>query len=709
MATHRVAPSLWAALAATVSAGGLVMMAEIDRLVASSSSPAYPSAALYGPFHLFATDQRVLTAWNGAVSGDVPALATWLHEQLVADLLFLAGYTALLLVIDRRFRLRLTGLVVAVGFADLLEDVVAWFVFEPTAHGATDLHVTGPLVCALAVVTQAKWLAWLVLLIGLVFRLWQRYVAGQAPAGATGLPPADRVRAARRAAREAMHALFHQRFSLIVVGLLALMTVVPSGGVLDQAPDIIRRLLPAGGSPPDWVRLVATAIGAAGLCAALVYLGAVRAYGVLDESASATPTADPIDQRVPSTGVWWLGGAGLGAAVLGVLMAVGLVAPDPWAFGLPVAALVIGVASLVLRWRGVPAVPLRPRPAGPQTFARTRHIGRLLAYSVPVVVLLAAARAVTPVLALDGGPGLALVLLPLAGASAVWLVLAAVLKRSGPLGRESGSSSPLHPRVAGRTDTGSPGLLRGGRGKSAILLTAVAFAVISALLVVLPLWYGSAVGLLAVMMTSFTGLAALFATISIWIQRVAPPRLFQVMALRRTPAVTLLVLVAIITNLFAVSSPHDVRTPSAAANTAALGRWRSTTWEAAVANWLGGTTGPDTAPGGRTCTPPRTSVDDAGPHATGPITVRPMVFLALEGGGMRAAYWAADFLKGVLANRCLADDVVAVSSVSGGSVGLATVEALGDGTLGAVRRMAGQDGLSATVGALLTRDLLAGS
>ena len=327
---------------------------------------------------------------------------------------------------------------------------------------------------------------------------------------------------------------------------------------------------------------------------------------------------------------------------------------------------------------------------------------------MPVVVLLAAARAVTPVLALDGGPGLALVLLPLAGASAVWLVLAAVLKRSGPLGRESGSSSPLHPRVAGRTDTGSPGLLRGGRGKSAILLTAVAFAVISALLVVLPLWYGSAVGLLAVMMTSFTGLAALFATISIWIQRVAPPRLFQVMALRRTPAVTLLVLVAIITNLFAVSSPHDVRTPSAAANTAALGRWRSTTWEAAVTNWLGGTAGPDTAAGGRTCTPPRTSVDDAGPHA-GPITVRPMVFLALEGGGMRAAYWAADFLKGVLANRCLADDVVAVSSVSGGSVGLATVEAVGDGALGAVRRMAGQDGLSATVGALLTRDLLAGS
>lgn len=65
---------------------------------------------------------------------------------------------------------------------------------------------------------------------------------------------------------------------------------------------------------------------------------------------------------------------------------------------------------------------------------------------------------------------------------------------------------------------------------------------------------------------------------------------------------------------------------------------------------------------------------------TGPGETRkihPVFFVAAEGGGIRAAYWAADVLAGLQnANPEFADHVYALSGVSGGSLGIAVFSAL---------------------------------
>ena len=81
--------------------------------------------------------------------------------------------------------------------------------------------------------------------------------------------------------------------------------------------------------------------------------------------------------------------------------------------------------------------------------------------------------------------------------------------------------------------------------------------------------------------------------------------------------------------------------------------------------------------------------------------VQPLVMVAAEGGGIRAAWWTIDVMSKVASTECGANSVLLASGVSGGAVGLGVMAATGDGqsqqaSLAAVERMAAQDALAAS-------------
>mgnify|MGYP002401065095 FL=1 len=82
-----------------------------------------------------------------------------------------------------------------------------------------------------------------------------------------------------------------------------------------------------------------------------------------------------------------------------------------------------------------------------------------------------------------------------------------------------------------------------------------------------------------------------------------------------------------------------------------------------------------------------------------------MVFVAAEGGGIRAAYWTAAVMS-QLRGTCAVDAVALASGVSGGSVGLAVLRAtpVGEGS-DAVWDLGGAAALGQAVDGLLVRDL----
>ena len=92
-----------------------------------------------------------------------------------------------------------------------------------------------------------------------------------------------------------------------------------------------------------------------------------------------------------------------------------------------------------------------------------------------------------------------------------------------------------------------------------------------------------------------------------------------------------------------------------------------------------------------------------------PVRVEPLILVAAAGGGIRAAWWAEHALADLAAMRCGPHDVFAVSSVSGGSLGMAVLDSAPAGQAEAdIARIAGPDALAAGIDGLLLHDLIAG-
>ncbi|MEI2826420.1 MAG: hypothetical protein V9F04_08390 [Dermatophilaceae bacterium] len=268
----------------------LLAMGEVARLVAMVPDREGSTLALTGPL----TGPSTLTTWTldpwhllDRVTAD-PSAAAFVRSHVALDLIFIALYAVVLPRLPRSplwqsilgapspawaRRLTMPGLLCAAAVADVVEDLGLLCV---TSGGSIGL---APLVGIMGA-SKLKWLA------VFAFIAWAVVTVRRSPV-------------ARAALRAWWSGLYRQRFSVMAIAPLALLSLVPAGDVLDQLPDVQRRWFtaPAGQTVPasdikDMVVAVALVLVEA---AALFWLGRM----VSEDTARATGTPALRTER------WW--------------------------------------------------------------------------------------------------------------------------------------------------------------------------------------------------------------------------------------------------------------------------------------------------------------------------------------------------------------------------------------------------------------------
>jgi hypothetical protein len=188
-------------------------------------------------------------------------------------------------------------------------------------------------------------------------------------------------------------------------------------------------------------------------------------------------------------------------------------------------------------------------------------------------------------------------------------------------------------------------------------------AILGLRVVMHPWAVGQALGAIALVVAFFAALSAAVGRVSLSVERTDPPGLFKVLRMQRTPVFLLLFLWLVLTSVIpriGREDFHDVRTIRTGIGTSSA----SMSTNEVFARWV------DNHP----------ALASAGsPDA--PRRAVPLVLVATEGGGIKAATWTALVLDCLLStdpivDRCPSHDgsrlssVFAESGVSGGSVGL---------------------------------------
>ena len=176
-----------------------------------------------------------------------------------------------------------------------------------------------------------------------------------------------------------------------------------------------------------------------------------------------------------------------------------------------------------------------------------------------------------------------------------------------------------------------------------------------------------------------------------------PLALFQVLKLRSTPIVTLLIVVPLAISFVDVPPTlHAIRT------TAGGSLATRQTVQSAFTRWNKQQ---------KSCT---TQLSNG-------VSVRPILLFAAQGGGIRAATWTVDILRTLPgdtslgnpdASRCASGATFLSSGASGGSIGIATFRAAGNQTASAATmstaNYGGPNALAADIAGLLDGDLIGG-
>jgi hypothetical protein len=485
-------------------------------------------------------------------------------------------------------------------------------------------------------------------------------------------------------------ALRVQRLSLLVVVVLAALAVVPSPGIFDQFPDVLR----------SWFQSVAWRGVRHGLCAAvatvavalqLFAIGRQRSERVWRSRVGGRPPAQPAQWR------WWLGG--LAAAVLAAvalsLVSGGRLVHWPTVGWLALVPIVVLLSSAVVTWQwGARLWSEDGYPLTRDNWLRARDVwvaGDVLAMAMILVGALALVRAlVAPVL-----------LGPAASRGSTWLVRLAVLVAAAALAVALARLVDRWVRWLDSDDRPSEGSawgeavrflrpsLPGGlsaplrrRGVVALWLCGILGLLA---LMVFPVWFGELVGVAATALLALGAWAFVLGLLIVHMQHRQPMPVFRLMKLRANPVLTLLLLTALLGSLRGGDPQlHQLRTPPGAAPAVAprpplpvaLGEWVRTRGACSV--------------------------------PAGDQRVLPLVLVAASGGGIRAAYWTAGIMDQLkLAGGCAPSAVFLSSGVSGGSLGLAL--ARGSTPMGDVRALTGPDALAAAVAGTLVGDLIAGT
>jgi hypothetical protein len=730
---------VWLALTGLgLAAAAYVAMTEAGAIVAEATPTGGASlSGLFGFGQLtaiadFTTTTQALAAWAGA-AGQLSQvnspydLTLWLCWYLGFDLLFIAGYAmgGVILLPRHRPPSRHSAniperteparwLLAALVALHVVQDVIAGVAFVMIRRNwAAD----DPLAIALHAATAAKWLAALVLVVRVAYLAWD-------------------VKASRQAIGSMAAALEVQRYSVVLVALVAVIAAGRGSDILEQMPDVPRAWLAGNGWQPALVVMMAQAL----LALLLVLLGrmrtkrAVEKYGGTDgrrEPSYLPWLAIPVVLVVIAVLLWWRGYVEVGWARLAVAAAL------PFA---------IGVISLLIAWLSrshphrsglLPWLRRRIGGGGKKSVASHRETGldsvRALGRPLPSLKAdeaarkVAAARTVGDALATAAVavPGLGLVrsfTAPalLAGgryATASWAAVAlgfAFATLTWPAA--NGPARALLRRLAGPYKAGAKrslvarfidGARRGPHGKRFAgddawpwLVVGTPFLVAVGWLLFWPLSAARWLGVLGTTVIVLGTLTVVLAVPAYAAQTRRPVPLFRLLRLNVTPVLSVILAIGVLGGIIDANSLLHVARGPVNTTTHPPGASGMTFLEELDA-WLADKK--DAA----TCAVP---ADDAS------LRVQPLILVAAAGGGIRAAWWAEHAMAKFADTTCGRRDVFAVSSVSGGSVGMAILDSeqpvsgsYPDAAASAdITRIAGPDALAAALDGLLLHDTIAG-
>lgn len=629
---------------------------EIDRLVSQLGDDLlhFSLSEVSGPAALAHLGQ-----WDGwAAQHPAPTPAPYIRLHVGLDVVYIAAYAALLATlivrvtgavpaasvdsaaVERR-RTRLLVALCALVAVDAVEDAMLW-VGASQLDGGQHLDVSwvAPAVAGAATV---KWLLLAMILVGLV-------------RGAVGIRGLLLPRLSRIA-----RAIYAQRLSAFLVMVLAVLSLLPVHPLLEQVPDIQRGWFDGA----RWIHGVCAFVVLAAMALTFFVVGRKRTeqYVIADVLGQAGSIL-----RRP-TGRHYLVWAAIpvGVAILGLAVA-GLLSPDLvdvptlTVFLAAFAALLLasGIVILVraIRRRGASA-PAPARPEGLLDTVAVQRAGDILSALILLVPGIGFARSLaTPVLlvvardresgtapVLDSGEAGWWILLLVATIGLVlvgtWMVLG-----SSPVDldatADAGSTrrflapavSPLELDALGRVTI------------AVAFASSVGFLVLT---LVVPMWFGQTVGAIAITIGSLGAWTTLVALLMLLLRRRRPLAITEALGFRSDPVIALFLIVPLVASQLAgVAGLHDIDREAAAAPA-------RQDVEAEFDAWLERTAG---------CSVP------AAPGATSRI--RPLLLVAAEGGGIRAATWTTLTMSGLVeAGGCAAGSVFLSSGVSGGAVGLA--------------------------------------
>ena len=315
--------------------------------------------------------------------------------------------------------------------------------------------------------------------------------------------------------------------------------------------------------------------------------------------------------------------------------------------------------------------------------------------------------------------------------------------KPGPASQVSPEAQPAGTGPAGQLSPAPPPADPARRPKDPrgpwwpVAAAAAPLVVADVLLIFVPLWTTRWLGVLGTAVTGLGTLALGLGGLAFLAQRYQPPSLFRLLRLSSTPVITLIVIAGILgVAIDRNSGLHDIRPPSGRTGTTATasggpashatspGSTTAASVTSAIARTASATTAGTTAAGAGTSSDPATLAGSLQQWLADPLTrscavaapasasapgvrVEPLVMVAASGGGIRAAWWAVHAMTMLSGTQCGRHGVFAVSSVSGGSVGMAVL-ATSPHPAPAIARIAGPDALAAGIDGMLLRDTIAG-
>jgi hypothetical protein len=642
--------SAWTGRLLIAAVGLLIILGELDRLSEEFLTRGGQSFSIQGTIGPLALGlDGVWTAWAAADPSPRWIILTHTAVDVVFIVCYLFLFRRILSTVipaglvstytpaqlQASVRTARAALWALVGI-DAAEDLLL-LVGAITMTPGADLDAFGK---AVALVSTAKFVALLALVVA----------AARSPL----------VRERFRSLRTTVEAVVVHRFAALAVLVLAVLSMVPRAGVLEQLPDVQRSWIEKNGE--EWgdvvprIDLFGAALAATVIFFAVMLLinryrtGWYADLPPVQKGAWPAPPPPPPpagSERVSpgrfSYGIWFAIPVGILLVAL-VLLVTGhgsdiLVPQFPIAV---VASSAIPVVSLLLRrFRGPRADRWARRRSYPLDDATVRAVGDGIAASAWAVAGLGIVRSFTAPAVLgfpvvEEHPSDAVLAIGLLSLGATIAGLAFAVFAAPAFAAVAAWASPAGapPPWAGRA----------------------AFGVVGGLLLALALFPSQLAHGLGVLPITSLILIALFVTLTVALtelQRSRPLELLAWLRFRTEPLITLLLFVPVIVAQILGGDAIHAIVANASPPTASA----RLTLDAAFEDW---------AEDGVDCV---VSAPDGS-------LIRPLVLVAAEGGGIRAATWTIDVVREFLGDECRRDAIFLSSGASGGSVGLATLRDL---------------------------------